>query len=64
LQQNHIATLIHYPIPPHNQRALKEFNHLNFPVTEEIHHTVLSLPMSPVLEEKEVSYIIDTINRY
>src|SRR5690606_898914 len=64
LLQNGIGSLIHYPIPPHKQQGLKEFNHLTFPVTEEIHQTVVSLHMSPILEEKEVAYIIDTINRY
>lgn len=64
LHDHGIGTLIHYPIPPHQQQAFKDFNHLSFPVTEEIHQTVLSIPMSPVMEDSEVTYIIDVINRY
>jgi dTDP-4-amino-4,6-dideoxygalactose transaminase len=64
LQQQGIQTLVHYPIPPHKQRAYKEWNHLNFPITEKIHAEVLSLPISPVLEDDEVSYVINAINKY
>ena len=48
LTQNDIHTVIHYPVPPHQQKALKDFNNLSFPITEKIHNEVLSLPMSPV----------------
>ncbi|MEI6595915.1 MAG: DegT/DnrJ/EryC1/StrS family aminotransferase [Bacteroidota bacterium] len=59
-----IQTLIHYPIPPHHQLAYKEFHNLSFPITEQIHHEVLSLPISPVLTESEVDYIISRINEF
>ncbi len=62
LAKNGIATLLHYPIPPHKQKALPEYNHLHFPVTEAIHNQVVSLPMSPVLTSEEVSTIIKVIN--
>jgi dTDP-4-amino-4,6-dideoxygalactose transaminase len=64
LAQNDIQTLIHYPIPPHKQEAYSEYNHLNFPLTEQLHNTVLSLPISPVLTDNEVSKIITTINNF
>lgn len=64
LKINGIQTLIHYPIPPHKQLAYKELNKLNLPTTEKIHNEVLSLPMSPVLSNEEVNYIIETINKY
>lgn len=64
LAKNDIQTLIHYPLPPHKQKALKELNHLSFPVTEQIHEEVLSLPMSPVLTDEEVSKIIEVLNNY
>ncbi len=64
LKENGIQTLIHYPIPPHQQKALNNFIALSFPITEKIHREVLSLPMSPVLTEAEVKYIIQVINRY
>jgi dTDP-4-amino-4,6-dideoxygalactose transaminase len=62
LLENGIQTLIHYPIPPHKQEAFKEYNELIFPVTEKLHKEVLSLPMSPVMTEKELKYIVTNIN--
>jgi len=64
LIQNGIQTVIHYPIPPHKQKAFPEWNNLSFPITEKIHNEVLSLPMSPVLSELEVSFVIEVLNRY
>ena len=64
LTQNDIQTVIHYPVPPHQQKALKDFNNLSFPITEKIHNEVLSLPMSPVLTDEEVSFIVAVLNRY
>ena len=62
LTKNGISTLLHYPIPPHKQKALSDYNHLHFPVTEAIHNQVVSLPISPVLTSEEVSTIINVIN--
>lgn len=59
-----IQTLIHYPIPPHKQEAYKEMNLLSFPITEQIHEEVLSLPLSPVMKQEEISQIIRVINKY
>lgn len=64
LTQNNIQTVIHYPVPPHQQKALKDFNNLSFPITEKIHNEVLSLPISPVLTDEEVSFIVAVLNRY
>jgi dTDP-4-amino-4,6-dideoxygalactose transaminase len=68
LQQNNIQTVIHYPVPPHRQKAFSEgnsgWNNLSFPITEKIHQEVLSLPMSPVLTDSEVDFIIEILNQY
>ena len=64
LLENDIQTLIHYPIPPHKQKAYKYYNHLSFPITEKIHEEVLSLPISPVLEQEEVQKVIEVLNKY
>jgi dTDP-4-amino-4,6-dideoxygalactose transaminase len=64
LAQNNIQTVIHYPVPPHHQKALKDWNNLSFPITEKIHNEVLSLPMSSVLTDEEVSFIVAVLNRY
>ena len=64
LLDNGIQTMIHYPIPPHQQKAFAEWNHLSFPITEKIHKEVLSLPMSPVMTQDEVDYLIEKINSW
>ena len=64
LLKNGIQTVIHYPIPPHKQQAYKELNDLHFPLTEDIHRTIISLPMSPVLSKEEVDTVIEVMNQY
>ena len=64
LNNHHIGYLVHYPIPPHRQNALKEFNYLNFPIAEKIHSEVVSLPMSPVMSPDEVDKVISVLNNY
>lgn len=64
LQENGIQTIIHYPIPPHKQEAMSNWNHLSFPITEIIHDQVLSLPMSPCLSEAEIDKIISVLNNF
>lgn len=59
-----IQTLIHYPIPPHKQQAYSEWNHLSYPISEQIHQEVLSLPMSPVMTADEVAVVINAINQF
>lgn len=64
LLENGIETLIHYPVPPHKQKAFLDWNQYSFPITEQIHNEVLSLPISPVLTNEEVRCIIETINKW
>lgn len=64
LDGNHIQTNIHYPIPPHKQLAYSEFNVQSFPITEEIHNSVLSLPISPVLTDREIEKVVDVLNNF
>lgn len=64
LTENNIQTLIHYPIPPHKQLAYKEWNGLNYPITEQIHQEVLSLPIGPVISNDEVMEVVKAINSF
>jgi dTDP-4-amino-4,6-dideoxygalactose transaminase len=64
LAANNIETMIHYPIPPHQQKAFESWDNLSFPITEKIHHEVLSLPISPVMTMDEVSLVIAILNKY
>lgn len=64
LTNNGIQTLIHYPIPPNKQLAYKEMNGIDYPITNDIHNEVLSLPISPVMSSEEVAKIIEVINTF
>jgi len=64
LTNQQIQTLIHYPLAPHKQAAYKEWNNLNLPITEQIHNQVLSLPISPVLNNNEVFNVVEVINKF
>lgn len=64
LKDNNIESLIHYPIPPHKQKALQNYSKLNLPITKTIHNEVVSLPLSPVLMDSEVNQIIKIINLF
>lgn len=64
LLDNEIQTIIHYPIPPHKQECYKLWNNLSYPITEEIHKSVLSLPISPVMSDDEVRKVVEVVNEY
>ena len=59
-----IQTVIHYPIPPHRQPAYTEWHALSLPVTERIHDTIISLPISPVMTDDEVAEVIAAVNAW
>ena len=62
---NHgIQTLIHYPIPPHKQQAYKEWNSLSYPISEQIHREVLSLPMGPTLSIVDAERVVALCNQF
>ena len=64
LLEHGIQTLIHYPIPPHQQQAYKEWNINSYPVSELIHQQVMSLPMGPTITMDEVKKVIAAINTF
>ncbi|MCC3213817.1 DegT/DnrJ/EryC1/StrS family aminotransferase [Chryseobacterium sp. X308] len=64
LTENGVQTLIHYPIPPHKQEAYKDWNSQSFPISEKIHQEVLSLPISPVMENEEIAKVIELLNKF
>lgn len=61
-----IGTGIHYPTPMHEQIAFSKamFYHEQFPITEKLSRTELSLPMYYGMTDEEISYVIDNINRW
>lgn len=62
LRQHGIGTDVHYPIPPHHQRAYAQFAHLSLPISEQLHREVVSLPLNPTLTDADAAYIIDVVN--
>ncbi|MFR5656999.1 MAG: DegT/DnrJ/EryC1/StrS family aminotransferase [Butyricimonas faecihominis] len=64
LSDNGIQTNIHYPIPPHKQECYKEWNEISLPITEMLHTTELSLPMSPVMTVEEMKIVVEVINNW
>jgi dTDP-4-amino-4,6-dideoxygalactose transaminase len=64
LNDQGVQTLIHYPIPPHKQNAYKVIECSQLPLTEELHEQVLSLPISPVVSNDDVSRVIDLVNEF
>ena len=64
LESNGIQTNIHYPTPPHKQGAYAEWTDRSYPITEQIHRDVLSLPISPMMTNENVRYIVDAVNAF
>lgn len=64
LEKNDIQTLIHYPVPPHQQEAYREWNQLHFPITERLHEMELSLPVSQVFTHSEAELVCNCINEF
>jgi dTDP-4-amino-4,6-dideoxygalactose transaminase len=65
LLENGILTEIHYPVSPNNQDGFKQiFEGQNFNISEKIHQTTISLPISYATTEDDVKTIIETINQF
>lgn len=65
LLEKGIKTEIHYPVPPHKQKAMQGIlENSFFPVSEEIHNTTLSLPISYFHAKDDVLQVCETINQF
>jgi len=65
LLKNGIKTEIHYPVPPYRQQAMAPFlSGKNYPVTDEIHSTTLSLPLSSAHTEDDILTVIEVMNKF
>ena len=64
LTETGVQTVIHYPIPPHRQPAYTEWHDLALPITDKIHDTIISLPISPVMSEDEVGEVVAAVNAW
>ncbi len=58
-----IGTKVHYPYPPHQQPALKQYGGgLELPVSEALHQRILSLPISAIHTNEQIDYVIHHLN--
>ncbi|MAY56250.1 MAG: aminotransferase [Gammaproteobacteria bacterium] len=64
LSDNGVQSLIHYPIPPHQQRAYSDWQVQELPVTESIHRAVLSLPMASTLTIDQIDEVVKICNQW
>lgn len=64
LNEKGIQTLIHYPIPPHQQKAYNSWADLSLPMTEQLHQQVLSLPLDPTMNQQDIQTVIDAVNGF
>lgn len=64
LAEQGIQTLVHYPIPPHQQQAYQEWNARSYPLTEGLHQEVISLPMGPTLSQLEALRVVAAVNDF
>ena len=63
LSSKGIGSAVHYPTPIHRQPLyFQEYDPDPCPVSTRLASSVLSLPVHPLLDQKEVAYICDTIN--
>lgn len=62
LLDNGIQSQIHYPVPPHKQVCYPQYNHLTLPIAEQLAMDVLSVPISPAMQEQDVERIVSVLN--
>ena len=64
LLEQGVGTDVHYPIAPHHQKAFSEMNDQSYPISEELHRSVLSIPSGLHLSDEDVELIAKAMNRY
>ena len=64
LLKNGVNTAIHYPVPPHLQPCMKGLTEGEFPISEKIHETILSLPISYGHSVKDIETVCKVLNRF
>lgn len=64
LLENEVKTEIHYPLPPHRQKSMQGIIEGRYQISEEIHNTTLSLPISYFHKEEDILKICDIMNRW
>ena len=66
LQSQGVATVVHYPIPPHLSKAYRDlpYGPGSLPITEKLASSVLSIPVCPFLEDHQIEHVIGAIKSF
>ncbi|MBQ8465984.1 MAG: DegT/DnrJ/EryC1/StrS family aminotransferase [Alphaproteobacteria bacterium] len=64
LKENGIPCGAYYPRPVHTQTAYAKWNTRKLPVCEKLSKTVLSIPMTPYLDNQDLDYVISKMNEF
>lgn len=66
LNSKGVETLVHYPIPPHLQKAYSflGYSEGSFPIAEKIHDEVLSLPIFPQMSDKQLEDVVAAVRAF
>lgn len=63
LERLGVGSLIHYPVPPHLQPAYKEYNDIEFPLTERLAKEILSIPIGPFMSAQDIGGVIEAVTQ-
>lgn len=63
LEKNAIKALIHYPTAPYDQEAYYELDK-SYPLTTTLHQEVVSIPLDPSMNEQEIRFVVEVLNKY
>jgi len=64
LKENNVTTEVHYPVPPHRQKAMANIITGNYPISDLIHSTTLSLPIAHWHKPEDIQRVISLLNRF
>ena len=66
LNQSSIETIVHYPVPPHLQKAYEwmGLSKGSLPIAEKLSEEILSIPIDPYLNTEELEYIVNILNSF
>ena len=64
LLKNGIKSEVHYPVAPHRQKALDFMANMSYPISELIHGTTLSLPVSAFHSRKDIRFVVEVLNMF
>ena len=66
VNKNKIGTNFHYPVPAHLQKPYINLGYKkgDFPVTETIANSQISIPIFPEMKRNEIDYVIKIINNF